>query len=425
MRNTGMIILVIGSLLGLMLIQYHLLKVGILLEKKRFDLKVSSVLEEVSRKVDASEVVRQQLTRMYNTPVETLRSPEYLLPRMLKDSLEQFIQEELSRAGLQLKYNYRLLELNTDNVLAESQSMQGLSPNYEQYHKQLHGRVATDCHCQPLLELRVDHLLNYLMRQLAYLIVPSIFCILLLLGCLFLLIFNLNKQIKLDQIKNDFINNLTHELKTPVFSISLITKVLREAVNKGNKNKVIEFIDLVDKENEQLKQHVDKVLELASLESGKYQLQRQSTDLHQLLKELTTQMAHKVNHKKGKIVEHFEAISSNLKIDPVHFRNAVLNILENALKYNTKPPEITIKTYSDAEYFILSIIDNGIGISAEDQKRVFEKFYRVSQGNLHPVKGFGLGLSYVKQIIEAHGGGISVRSKPGEGTGFKIKIPLV
>lgn len=424
MRNIGIVILVVGSLLGLVFIQYHLLKVGILLEKERFDFKVQGVLESVSQGIDNNEAIRHHLTRMYNTPVETLRSPEYLVPRMLQDSLEDLFRTELAKADLQFKYTYRLHDLNTKNVLAETASAKGMTSNFEHYKQQLRGRVAADCQCQPILELRVDHVLNYLLRQLAYLIIPSILFIILLLGCLFLLIYNLNKQRKLDQVKNEFINNLTHELKTPVFSISLITKVLREAVHKGKKEKATEFLGLIDKENEQLKQHIEKVLELASLESGKYQLQPQSIDLHELLRELTTQIALKVNHKKGKIIEQFEALTSILKIDPIHFRNAILNILENALKYNDNAPEITIRTHNEPQYFVLSINDNGIGISTEDQKRVFEKFYRVSQGNLHQVKGFGLGLSYVKQIVEAHGGGISVWSKPGKGTGFKIKIPL-
>lgn len=423
MKNIGIVILVIGSLLGLVFIQYHLLKVGILLEKNRFEFKVKTLLEKVSYRIDENEVIRQHLTRMYTAPVENLRSPEYLLPKMLQDSLEQLFREELFQADMDFKYTYRLLELNTDNVLAETEPVGKMTPNFEVYKKQLRGRVAAECRCQPVLEFRVDHLLNYLLGQLAYLIVPSMLFIFLLLGCLFLLIFNLNKQRKLDQIKNTFINNLTHELKTPVFSISLITKVLREAIEKGRKEKATDFIQLIEKENEQLKQHIDKVLELATLESGKYELQRQSTDLHELLKEMTGQLALKVNQKRGKIIQRFEALSPILKIDPIHFRSAILNILENALKYNDKAPEITIRTDNETEYFVLSIQDNGIGISIEEQKRIFEKFYRVSQGDLHQVKGFGLGLSYVKQIVEAHGGKISVRSKPGKGTGFKISIP--
>lgn len=424
MKNIGIVILVVGSLLGLVFIQYHLLKVGILLEKQRFDVKVRGMLEEVSERIDENEVIRQNLTRLYTTPVEDLRSPEYLLPKMLQDSLEQLFREELIRADLQLKYTYQLEELHTDKVLVPAKPSNYTNATYERYKKYLLGRVAVDCRCQPVLEFRVEHVLNYLYRRLAYLIVPSVLFILLLLGCLFLLIYNLNRQRQLDRVKNDFINNLTHELKTPVFSISLITKVLRKAINHGRKEKAETYIQLIDKENEQLKQHIEKVLELASLESGKYELQRQPSDLHALLRELIAQFAIKLDQRQGRILEQFEAIKSQLMIDPVHFRNAILNILENALKYNDKVPEIIVRTRTDPAHFVLSIHDNGVGIPVEDQKHIFDKFYRVSQGNIHAVKGFGLGLSYVKQIIEAHGGSITVSSKPGKGTEFRVEIPL-
>lgn len=424
MRNIGIIILVIGSLFGLVFIQYHLLKVGILLEKRQFDLKIKNVLEEVSQQVDDNVVIRRNLARMYNTSVEELRSPEYLLPKMLKDSLDYLFEQELQRANLQLQYTYQMLELHTEQILVPTEAKTNLPSNSEIFKKRLWGRVASECRCQPLLELRVDHVLNYLFRQLAYLIVPSVLFILLLLACLFLLLNNLSRQRKLGKIKNDFINNLTHELKTPVFSISLMNKILTEAVKSGKKEKALEFIQLIDKENEQLKKHIEKVLELASWENGRLQLQFQMMDIHQLLQELVGQFSVKVQQQGGQLRAEFKAVKSQLNVDPDHFRNAVQNVLENALKYNDKTPDILLQTSNEARFLVLKIADNGVGIQAEDQKQIFEKFYRVSQGDVHQVKGFGLGLSYVKQIIEAHGGEVSVKSKPQKGTEFFIKIPI-
>ena len=213
-------------------------------------------------------------------------------------------------------------------------------------------------------------------------------------------------------------------MKTPVFSISLISKVMKEAVRSGNLKKLKEHIGLIEKENEQLKGHIDKVLELASMEGGRYELDRKLVNVEAVLQEVVDQFTIKVQQKKGNLSLEFSAESDTANIDVHHFKSAVINLLENAIKYNQQEPVIHVETRSNGEQLFVTIQDNGIGIAPEDQKRIFDKFYRVSSGDLHSIKGFGLGLSYVKQIINAHGGSVAVNSKIGEGSRFMIRLPL-
>ena len=343
---------------------------------------------------------------------------------MLYDSIENFLSDQLRIKGLNVGFTFALGESRTNQTLVASNGFEKEQFTYDTYQKFLRGKTSLECRCQPFLILKVDNLLNFLLRRLAFLILPSLMFILLLVVSLLILIVSLNRQKKLDEVKNDFINNLTHELKTPVFSISLISKVMKEAIRAGKTEKLTEHIALIEKENQQMKGHIDKVLELASLESGTYQIQPQPVDAHELLKDVIGQFLIKVESKEGQIIENLKAVSSQIQLDAHHFKNAVINLLENAIKYNDQKPQITISTESAAQQFVLQIRDNGIGIAPEDQKRIFDKFYRVSTGDLHPVKGFGLGLSYVKQIIAAHGGSIVVNSKVGEGSNFLIQLPL-
>ena len=262
------------------------------------------------------------------------------------------------------------------------------------------------------------------MAELDYLIIPSIFCLLVLLICFWLLVNILQKEQKLNAVKNDFINNLTHELKTPSFSISLSSKLARDNLRKGQYNKVAEFLQIIENENDKLKLHADKVLELASLENPRRQLQKEKSDLHILITEVAGGYLQKIKDRDGEIRIELKANDFILNIDKTHFKNALGNLIDNALKYGGEKPFIDIVSMTEKKVLLIKIKDNGPGVPIADQKYIFDKFYRIpSAGNSH-VKGFGLGLNYVKQVVEAHGGKVSVESKIGEGSVFIIRLPL-
>ena len=224
-------------------------------------------------------------------------------------------------------------------------------------------------------------------------------------------------------MKTDFINNMTHELKTPIATISLASEMLKDKMIGANEENRARYAGIIFEENKRLGNHVEKVLQIARLEKGEIQLNKTPVDVHQLITGLLNNFQLQVEENDGTLLTDFQCKEPWINVDEMHFSNVISNLLDNALKYNDKKPVIKVTTSDEKDGILFEISDNGIGLSKDDQKRVFEKFYRVQKGNLHDTKGFGLGLSYVKTIVDKHGGSIFVVSKPKEGSIFKIYIP--
>ncbi len=231
------------------------------------------------------------------------------------------------------------------------------------------------------------------------------------------------RQKRLSEVKTDFINNMTHELKTPISTIGLSAEMIMRS-NITDKEKLQQYAGIIFKENKRLEHQVERVLNVAKMDKDKLSLKKELFDVHELLDEARDNFEFNQTEKGGSIHLELEATQYEINADPVHLSNVVYNLMDNAVKYCDQAPDITIKTQSDKRWFLLEISDNGIGIKREDIKMIFDKFYRVPTGNRHDVKGFGLGLYYVKLIIEEHGGQINVKSVVGKGTTFSIKLPI-
>lgn len=232
------------------------------------------------------------------------------------------------------------------------------------------------------------------------------------------------RQKRLSEVKTDFINNMTHELKTPISTIGLSAEmIMRSDVNK-EPEKVQKYAGLIYKENKRLQSQVERVLNVAKLDKEEITLKKEPFDMHELLEEVKENFDFNQTDKGGLIHLDLTAERYELNVDPVHTSNVVFNLLDNAVKYCQRTPEVFIRTYNEKNSFVLEVEDNGIGIKREDQKMIFDKFYRVPTGNLHDVKGFGLGLYYVKLIVEAHKGNITLKSTPGKGTIFTVRLPI-
>jgi two-component system, OmpR family, phosphate regulon sensor histidine kinase PhoR len=238
-------------------------------------------------------------------------------------------------------------------------------------------------------------------------------------------LFVILKQKRLSEIQKDFINNMTHEFKTPISTIAVSTEVLKDPNIVHQPDRLLNYASIIEKENTRLKHHVERVLQMARLDKEDIGLKKEPVDLHQVVAEAVRNNAMALQEKQGEVDVQWSAASMQLLADKLHLTNVFNNLLDNAIKYCKGQPKIQIRAANREKGIFVEVADNGIGIRAEDLKRVFQKFYRVPTGNVHDVKGFGLGLSYVKTVVDAHGGYIGVKSEPGKGSLFSVYLPLV
>ena len=257
-------------------------------------------------------------------------------------------------------------------------------------------------------------------------IISAVVFTFLIMAAFYLTVRTMLRQKKLSEIKNDFINNMTHEFKTPLATISLAVDALRNEKVISDREKMGYFSTIIKEENKRMNRQVETILKAALMDKQEVQLLLRPMHAHQVIKEVVENFGLQLEEKNGKAELLLNAENDFIDADEVHFSNLIINLMDNAIKYSKEdqPPLISITTTSTVKSLVIVIEDNGIGMNKETVKRVFEKFYRAHTGNIHNVKGFGLGLSYVKTMVEAHGGQIKADSVLGKGSIFTIEIPL-
>jgi signal transduction histidine kinase len=238
-------------------------------------------------------------------------------------------------------------------------------------------------------------------------------------------IYQLIKQRKIAQIKTDFINNMTHEFKTPIATISLALDAIKNPKIIGDEDKVKRYLKMIKDENNRMHAQVENVLRISKLEKNELNISKDQVDLHELILDAITHIELIVENRNGYINTNLDAKLSSVLANETHFTNVIVNILDNAVKYTNGKPEINMTTENIGNNIILKISDRGSGMTKSVSKRVFEKFYREHTGVVHNVKGHGLGLAYVKRIVDDHSGHVSVESEKGHGSTFIIKLPLI
>jgi two-component system phosphate regulon sensor histidine kinase PhoR len=236
-------------------------------------------------------------------------------------------------------------------------------------------------------------------------------------------LFVILQQKRLSEIQKDFINNMTHEFKTPISTIAISADVLKNPDIVKQPERLLRYATIIQNESHRLKNQVERVLQMAVADKREIKLKLEIVDIHQIIEKSVQSIQTILDTRKGKIHYSFKALRSELIGDTLHLTNIIYNLLDNAIKYCDRQPEIYVTTLSVRNGVLIQIKDNGIGISPEAQSLIFEKFYRVPTGNLHNVKGFGLGLNYVKVLVKAHKGYIKLNSKVNEGSIFSIFLP--
>jgi len=238
-------------------------------------------------------------------------------------------------------------------------------------------------------------------------------------------LYQLVQQKKISEIKTDFINNMTHEFKTPIATINLALDAIKNPKIIKDEDKVKRYVKMIRDENKRMHGQVENVLRISKLEKNQIEISKEAVDAHDIIEEAIEHVNLLVSDKEGTVKTHFKAISTEVLGSQFHLTNVVVNMLENAIKYSEKAPKIDVFTESTNKYFIFKIKDEGIGMSKNAQKYVFDKFYREHKGNIHNVKGHGLGLAYVKEIIDNHHGTVHVSSEKNKGSTFTVKLPLI
>lgn len=336
--------------------------------------------------------------------------------------LDSLIQHELSMKGINTEYYFGLYSSGREKMV--------LSTNPEKNHLIKTKGMIFRMYPNEIF-MSPDYLIIYfpeqkrfLITQMAGILLVSFFLITLIILLFILAMNTIIRQRKISVMKNDFINNMTHEFKTPISTISLACEALNDKDIQKSEELINNYINMIGEENKRLGTMAEKILQTAIIEKGDLKLKEELVDVHKVLKESIGINQMQVEIKDGVIETDLKATQSYVVADHDHLLHVFNNLLDNANKYSPKKPKIVVSTRNSIDQIIISIRDNGIGISKNDQKKIFEKLYRVHTGNLHDVKGFGLGLSYVKFIVDKLDGKISLESEINQGATFKVYIPF-
>lgn len=414
-KRTIKIIIFLGTLALLLLVgvQFFWAKNIVQLQEKQFNHKVKIALSNAGYKLRL--IQHQSISTIH--PVKQVNENQFIVE--IQDiinpvAIDSILQQEFEELELDLPYKIAIYDCFTDSVVYASGGSKlqatvpaeeyGVNWNIDAYN---FGVVFSDTN---------KHQSHFNTWTVAVLVVLMLF--ILLTYVIYLLI----QQKKLDEIKNDFINNMTHELKTPISTISLSADVLCNPKNRTDSDRIERYAQIIKEENARLKNQVERVLQTAFLEHENLQLSITSISILSVLKNAANPYQLKLEQLQGSI--DIQGEDTVLKGDEHHLTHLFSNLIDNAIKYAIEKPEIKIKTAVINQQLKITVQDNGIGMEKENLKSIFKKFYRVPTGNVHNVKGFGIGLNYVLLIVEQHKGTVSVTSSPGKGSTFTILFPL-
>ena len=336
--------------------------------------------------------------------------------------LDSLIRKQFKLHGIETTFEISVADADNQEISALTTQEFRADRKERLYTKQLFPYDAEQAK-KYYLNIYVPHLTDYIFKELSLVIFSSLMLILIIVGTFAATLMIIFHQKRLSQMRNDFMGNMTHELKTPIATITLAAEMLKDENVPVEKKNVDGLSKMIRDEAQRLSSLVEKVLRMAAVERGNITLKQKSVNIRNIIKKVVDSYMLQLNAKKGKIIIQHDAKDCMVIGDEMHLQQIISNLIDNALKYSKKDPEIQIHTENKNDGIIIAVKDNGIGIEKGYLKHVFEQFYRVPTGNIHTVKGSGLGLNYVKTIVEMHGGKVSVESEKGKGSTFAIFLP--
>lgn len=409
----ALVIMAAISILGIVAVQVYWFKKAFNTEEDLFNREVNTALYNVANKLfELNETVIPT-----TNPIKQLSTNYYVVminSEIDANMLEFLLKSEFEKRNVTADFEYGIYDCNNDKMVYgnyisfDKNKVVDRNSNLSKWENQSY-----------YFGVQFPDKASIVTNRMGIWIFSSSVLLLVVIFFSYSL-FVILKQRRLSEIQKDFVNNMTHEFKTPISTIALSTEVLLDPKIVDQPDRLLNYTTIIKNENQRLKKQVERVLQMAGMDNDELGLKNEPADLHEIILEITNEL--NLGHKNGieKISLDLSAKNSRVIIDKLHISNVVYNLLDNAVKYCEQEPQIDIRTYNDKRHIWVEISDNGIGITPENQKKIFDKFYRVPTGNVHDVKGFGLGLSYVLQVIKAHKGVIKVESKLGQGSTFKF-----
>ncbi|WP_100612310.1 sensor histidine kinase [Confluentibacter lentus] len=363
-----------------------------------------------------TEAERNYFNKQLKAYVKTI--PIY--KRVSKEQIDSLLSKKLKENNVDIAYEFAIYsndlatKVRTDNFENNTLDTYGVHIFFDENNQSKY---------RLLVNFPEDR--KFILSSISSMIMLSVIFTLVILFTYTSALYQLLKQRKISEIKTDFINNMTHEFKTPIATINLALDAIKNPKIIDDKDKVLRYLNMIKEENKRMHAQVENVLRISKLEKNELNISKDKVDLHDLVEDALTHVELMVEDRQGYIKTHLGALKSTVLANETHFTSVIVNILDNAIKYSPDAPKIDVYTENVGTHILLKIKDQGSGMSKAATKRVFEKFYREHTGNIHNVKGHGLGLAYVKRIVEDHQGHVSVESEKDKGSIFTIKLPLI
>ncbi|KGL63882.1 sensor histidine kinase [Polaribacter sp. Hel1_85] len=357
----------------------------------------------------------------YKKALEAFNKIKPIHQRISNRELNDIIKQELIKRNVELDFKYGVY--GKDGLATKLKSGYYTINKKESYSYPLFFDANEDVEFELYVTFPAKN--EHILSGISNILLLSLFFILIIIIAFSSSLYQLIRQKKISEIKTDFINNMTHEFKTPIATINLALDSIKNPKIINDNDKVLRYVQMIRDENKRMHTQVENVLRISRLEKNQIDISKETIDMHDTIEDAITHVSLLIADRKGTLDTHFEAITSEISGNEFHLTNVIVNILENALKYSEGAPKIEVFTETTNKFFVLKIKDEGIGMSKAVQKNVFDKFYREQKGNIHDVKGHGLGLAYVKEIVEKHHGTVFVESEKGVGSIFTVKLPLI